>query len=148
MQVEAFITHNGDLDFFTVHSRTYPLADVQALLTHLLGSPMPSEVDSACIAGLLDLLRTRGLWLASVRFGYVYGALATAGNLTSLLPSLHGPKEFAQLASLFDREWCALLPAHKRVLALSHVRAVMCAQSCARSHVRAGCRSWRARQVC
>ena len=70
---------------------------------------MPSEVDSACIAGLIDLLRTRGLWLASVRFGYVYGALATAGNLTELLPSLHGPREFAQLASIFDRVWCALM---------------------------------------
>ena len=28
-----------------------------------------------CIAGLLDLLRTKGLWLASARYGYLYGAL-------------------------------------------------------------------------
>ena len=31
-----------------------------------------------CIAGLLDLLRTKGLWLASARYGYLYGALEPA----------------------------------------------------------------------
>ena len=33
---EAYITHNGDLDFFTLHGRTYPLEDVQKLLVRLL----------------------------------------------------------------------------------------------------------------
>jgi hypothetical protein len=67
--VESFITHNGDLDFFVVHGTTLPLSDLQMLLARLLGRPMPSDVDSACVAGLLDLLRTKGLWLASVRKG-------------------------------------------------------------------------------
>lgn len=67
--VESFITHNGDLDYFTVHGITYALPDVQRLLAQLLGTPMPSDVDSACVAGLLDLLRTKGLWVASVRYG-------------------------------------------------------------------------------
>ena len=73
---EAYITHNGDLDFFSLHGVTYPLEDVQALLAALLHAPMPASVDSACVAGLLDLLRTKGLWRASVRYGYAYGALA------------------------------------------------------------------------
>lgn len=41
----------------------YALGDVQALLGRLLGRPMPSDVDSAAVAGLLDLLRPMvGRW--------------------------------------------------------------------------------------
>lgn len=66
--VEGFITHNGDLDFFVLHGQTLPLCDVQRLLARLLGRKAPSDVDSAAIAGLLELFRTKGLWLASVRY--------------------------------------------------------------------------------
>jgi hypothetical protein len=31
--VEAYITHNGDLDFFELHGVTYPLSDVQQVRT-------------------------------------------------------------------------------------------------------------------
>ena len=65
--VEGYITHNGDLDFYEVHGVVYPLEDVQQLLQALLHSKMPSSVDSMCVAGLLDLLRTKGMWLPSVR---------------------------------------------------------------------------------
>ena len=55
--------------------------DLQQLLAALLHRPMPDAVDSACIAGLLDLLRAEGLWLASARYGYLYGALEPASPL-------------------------------------------------------------------
>ena len=42
----------------------------------------PASVDSAGVAGLLDLLRAKGLWLASVRYGYLFGGLTDAGNLS------------------------------------------------------------------
>ena len=57
-------------------------------LARLLHVPLPSSVDSVCVAGLLDLLRTAGMWHASVRYGYVYGALELAGNLAEAIPSL------------------------------------------------------------
>ena len=41
--IESFITHNGDLDCFTISGSTYALGDVQSLLEQLLGQPMPSE---------------------------------------------------------------------------------------------------------
>ncbi|EOD09678.1 hypothetical protein EMIHUDRAFT_257982 [Emiliania huxleyi CCMP1516] len=65
--VESFITHNGDCDAFTIHGNKYlyAIADLQLLLVRLLGHPIPSDVDSACVAGLLDMLRTKGVWLAS-----------------------------------------------------------------------------------
>lgn len=80
LSVEAFITHNGDLDFFQLHEVTIPLHGLQALLPALLHCPLPNTGDSVCIAGLLELLRTAGVWRASVRFGYVYGALEWAGS--------------------------------------------------------------------
>ena len=66
----------GDLDFFEIHGVTYELGDVRDLLSALLHTPPTCLVDSLVVAGLLELLRTKGLWLASVRYGYVFGALS------------------------------------------------------------------------
>ena len=55
---------------------TYELGDVRDLLTAVLHCPPECTVDSLGVAGLLELLRTQGLWVASVRYGYVFGALA------------------------------------------------------------------------
>ena len=74
--VEANVTHNGDLDFFDIHGVTYELGDVRDLLTSLLHAKPSCTVDSLCVAGLLELLRTKGLWRASVRYGYLFGALS------------------------------------------------------------------------
>ena len=55
---------------------SYELEDLRDLLTGLLHCPASCLVDSLGVAGLLELLRTKGLWLAAVRYGYVYGALS------------------------------------------------------------------------
>ena len=34
--VEAYITHNGDLDFFSIHGVVYPLGDIQMVCTRPL----------------------------------------------------------------------------------------------------------------
>lgn len=108
--VESYITHNGDLDFFEIHGCLYSLTDVQCLLTKILGREMPSDVDSACIAGLLDLLRTMGIWHASVRYGYLFGALAHAGNLSGARTDhLACPASLGGLTALFEQEWVSLL---------------------------------------
>ena len=107
--VEAFVTHNGDLDFFTIHGQTYAVGELRTLLSRLLHRAAPSKVDSACLAGLLELLRTRGHWLASVRCGYAYGGLRLAGN-AALLPEgqLWDRRTLEWVASLFEAEWYAL----------------------------------------
>ena len=79
--VESYITHNGDLDFFEFNGTVYALGDVQKILVGLLHAGLPAQVDSMCIAGLLDLLRTKGLWFASVRYGLIFGGLRRAGDL-------------------------------------------------------------------
>ena len=50
--VEAYITHNGDLDFLSLHGTIHPLEEVQQILIALLHHPMPASVDSACVAGV------------------------------------------------------------------------------------------------
>ena len=77
----------GDLDFFEIHGVTYELGDVRDLLSALLHTPPTCLVDSLVVAGLLELLRTKGLWLASVRYGYVFGALSGG----SVAPHIHRP---------------------------------------------------------
>ena len=75
--VEHFITHNGDLDFFRVAGQWHELGKVQMWLEKVLEYPMPATVDSACIAGLVDLHRAAGCWGLAVRYAYQCG-LSTA----------------------------------------------------------------------
>jgi hypothetical protein len=102
---ECFITHNGDLDFYEWHGTVYPLDDVFTLLEIFLGCSRPAPVDSAGVAGLLDLLRTKGIWMASVRYGYVFGGLASAGNLMAQLGQLWSAATLSSVTASFEKVW-------------------------------------------
>ena len=78
--VEVYITHNGDLDFWTVSGVTYPVDDIFPWLEKTTYSPCPSAVDSACVAGIVDLVRTKGSWFHSVRFGFLFGPIRKTLN--------------------------------------------------------------------
>ena len=54
--VENYITHNGDFEFFKVNGRYYDVEVVQQWLEKVLDTRMPATVDSAAIAGVIDLL--------------------------------------------------------------------------------------------
>ena len=76
----------------------------------LLHSPLPSVVDSAALAGLLDLFRTKGLWLASLRYGYFLGALRECeGGVLPLAKAgkLWSSKTLRKVSSLFESECAA-----------------------------------------
>ncbi|KAH8068469.1 hypothetical protein JL721_6607 [Aureococcus anophagefferens] len=72
-RVETFICHNGDLEFFDVGDRTYDLGAIQAWLERATGDPMPAAVDSAAVAGLIDLHRCQGCWYLAVRYAFLFG---------------------------------------------------------------------------
>jgi hypothetical protein len=57
--VELYICHNGDLDFWTVGQVTHPLEALFPWVERATHSPCPSAVDSACVAGIMDLLRAQ-----------------------------------------------------------------------------------------
>ena len=105
VNLECFITHNGDLDFYEWHGTVYPLDDVFALLECFLCCKKPAPVDSAGVAGLLDLLRCKGMWHASVRYGYVFGGLESAGNLVAAMPYLWSAGTLASIAATFEQTW-------------------------------------------
>lgn len=77
------------------------------LLVALLHIPLPGKVDSMCVAGLADLLRSKGLWLASVRYGYLYGGLKTAGNLGELCDHdrIWNARTLREVADEFEAAW-------------------------------------------
>ena len=77
--MEHFITHNGDLDFFRVAGVWHETGKVQQWLERVLECAMPATVDSACIAGLVDLHRTAGCWGLSVRYAHQCGLRTALG---------------------------------------------------------------------
>jgi hypothetical protein len=77
---ENFITHNGDLDFYNLdHARVISLQMLQDWLVAALGVPSPNSVDSVAIAGLMDVLRTKGCLALSLRYAVLLGAHGACG---------------------------------------------------------------------
>jgi hypothetical protein len=72
-QVENFITHNGDFDFYQINGATNDLEIVQKWLSIVTGIPIPAVVDSCAIAGVIDLLRTQGCFGLSARYAVCFG---------------------------------------------------------------------------
>jgi len=104
---ETFITHNGDLDFYEWHGVVYPLEDVFTILEKILHRKPPATVDSQGVAGLLDLLRTKGMWYQSVRYAYLAGGLKNAGNLSSsdVLPLMWSASTLLAIVAEFEKVW-------------------------------------------
>jgi hypothetical protein len=73
VQVENYVTHNGDFDFYVVNGKTYDLEKIQKWLAITTGSPMPAVVDSCAVAGVVDLLRTQGCFGLSARYAVCLG---------------------------------------------------------------------------
>lgn len=104
IMVENFITHNGDLDFFRVGSKFHDLHTVQLWLEQATGFPMPATVDSAAIAGLVDLIRTAGSFGLSARFSCLLGLKTSTIELARPLPSR---QEYHLVGQVFDRSLLA-----------------------------------------
>ena len=73
VRVENYVTHNGDFDFYELNGRDYELQTIQNWLEIVTGVDRPAPVDSAAIAGMIDLLRTQGCFGLSVRYAVSLG---------------------------------------------------------------------------
>ena len=82
-----YITHNGDLDFFKINGHHNDLETVQKWLELATGHPMPATVDSAAIAGLVDILRTAGCWGLSIRYALVVACQKSTMQTDTTLPA-------------------------------------------------------------
>lgn len=70
--IENHITHNGDFDFFTIAGQMIGISHIQTWLEKVTGISRPCSVDSVAIAGLMDVLHTRGVWLLSLRYAFLF----------------------------------------------------------------------------
>lgn len=70
--VENFVTHNGDFEFYKIGGSYYDTEAIQKFLVMTLKVPMPAVVDSAAIAGMMDLLRTQGSFALSARYALCF----------------------------------------------------------------------------
>jgi len=98
VRVENYITHNGDFDFFTVNGVTYDLEVIQAFLIKVLG-PMPASVDSCAVAGLVDVLRSRGCFALSARYVICLGLKTSKLELYETFPIY---AHFASIGNIFE----------------------------------------------
>ncbi len=83
MPVEKFITHNGDFEFYKIQGKYYDTEAIQKWLVKTLHVPMPATVDSAAIAGMMDLLRCQGSFALSARYALCLALHASSGPMDS-----------------------------------------------------------------
>ena len=107
MRVANFVTHNGDFDFYKVNDRHAPLQSIQDWLVEATGFPVPAPVDSAAIAGLIDIIRCAGCFALSIRYVHLLdmpnSRISTTGRK---LPSY---MEYDRLSKIFESallEYC------------------------------------------
>ena len=103
------ITHNGDFDAWTLFGKEIDNATLGLWLERVLHTPNATKGDSPKIAGLMDLLITKGMWYASVRLAY---QLVISSGIEAAFdgqePSLHAPntapstKDLRSWANIFN----------------------------------------------
>ena len=111
--VSNYVTHNGDLDFFQINGKTYDLGTIQKWLPLATGAPMPTSVDSAAIAGLVDLIRTQGCFGLSCRFAICF-ALSTSKMETESVEPWPSYGQYEVLGKIFEEALASMLKPQDR----------------------------------
>jgi hypothetical protein len=114
ISVANFVTHNGDLDFFVVRGKSYDSLQIQKWLPLATGAPMVSNVDSAAIAGLVDLIRAQGCFALSARF-----AICFALRSSKIEPAPPQPlptyQQYETLGRIFEHALQVLLQKYGKI---------------------------------
>ena len=63
---------------------------------------MPATVDSAAVAGVMDLLRCKGSWFHAVRFAFLMEGGVNHGEITNLEYPVPKMADFQKLADAFQ----------------------------------------------
>lgn len=104
-RVENYVTHNGDFDFYDLHGKTYDLESIQPWLELTTGANMPATVDSACIAGLVDLIRCQGSFALAARYAITLGLpsskIVSDAAFAAKLPT---NQDYEDIAAVFEKE--------------------------------------------
>jgi len=104
VRTEIYVTHNGDFDFYEQNGKTCDLEVIQKWLPIATSAALPATVDSACIAGFIDLIRCQGCFSLSARYAVCLGlptSKITEDPVAANLPSVN---QYDKVASLFEKE--------------------------------------------
>jgi hypothetical protein len=107
VDVENYVTHNGDFEFYSFGGTTYELGAVQAFLSVVTGLPTPAVVDSCAVAGMLDVLRTKGCFGRSARYAVCF-ALRTS-RLEADVDTFPTPTQLDTIARVFEECFAQLV---------------------------------------
>jgi hypothetical protein len=105
LAVENFVTHNGDFEFYKINGKYYDTDAVQSFLVKTLRVPMPATVDSAAIAGMIDLLRVQGSFALSARYAICFMMDGGSMNVNPMDPSIEYMtiSQYEEIGKAFER---------------------------------------------
>ncbi|KAL0022982.1 hypothetical protein WJX79_001567 [Trebouxia sp. C0005] len=120
----VFVTHNGDFECYELFGQKRTCAEVMAWLSAVLHVPPPADCDSVAIAGLIDLMRTQGLWLQSLRLAFQQctgGAVQTkqahraVGDIERGVPDIEPPtpSQLQALSNIAEKSLTSFLRRHR-----------------------------------
>lgn len=103
--VENFITHNGDFEFYKINGKYYDTEAIQQFLVKALRVPMPATVDSAAIAGMMDLLRCQGCFALSARYALSFELGGSSARANPMDPSIEYPtiEDYKEIGAVFEK---------------------------------------------
>mmetsp|Transcript_19463 Transcript_19463/g.42309 ORF Transcript_19463/g.42309 Transcript_19463/m.42309 type:complete len:1662 (-) Transcript_19463:341-5326(-) len=103
--VENFVTHNGDFEFYKINGKYYDTEAIQQWLTKALRVSMPATVDSAAIAGMMDLLRVQGCFALSARYAVCFKMGGCSKDVNPMDPSIEYPTvwHYEEIGKVFEK---------------------------------------------
>eukprot|EP00285_Hemiselmis_virescens_P005052 CAMPEP_0173390066 /NCGR_PEP_ID=MMETSP1356-20130122/14277_1 /TAXON_ID=77927 ORGANISM="Hemiselmis virescens, Strain PCC157" /NCGR_SAMPLE_ID=MMETSP1356 /ASSEMBLY_ACC=CAM_ASM_000847 /LENGTH=573 /DNA_ID=CAMNT_0014347385 /DNA_START=16 /DNA_END=1734 /DNA_ORIENTATION=- len=100
---EVYVTHNGDFDYWPLFGVQRTHKEVGAWLREVLQlKGAVTGCDSVKVAGIIELLRTQGVWLFSMRLGFQQTAAPSFDTTLKGGEGLLSPALLRQCASIAD----------------------------------------------
>lgn len=94
----------GDFEFYKINGKYYDTEAIQKFLVKTLAVPMPATVDSAAIAGMMDLLRVQGSFALSARYAICLGMGDGSVDMNPMDSSIEYPtiKQYEEIGKVFE----------------------------------------------
>lgn len=102
---------SGDFEFYKINGKYYDTGSIQQFLIKTLHVAMPCSVDSAAIAGMIDLLRVQGSFALSARYAICFEMCSGSKNLDPMDPKLEYPQisHYVEIGKVFEESLLSLI---------------------------------------
>jgi hypothetical protein len=102
---------SGDFEFYKINGKYYDTGSIQQFLIKTLHVAMPCSVDSAAIAGMIDLLRVQGSFALSARYAICFEMCSGSKNLDPMDPNIEYPQisHYVEIGEVFEESLLSLI---------------------------------------